>query len=250
MKLSIIIPVLDSHEVFRRQCLHFEKIGIPDDTEIIIVDDDSDPPIEYHGPLPLTILQTHDPRPWAWAPARNMGARAAKGKYFLMYDLDHFVRRDLIDFVRGFTGDKVQFLREFAVITEDGSFSQDIPTLVDYGWPESRLEDKGLSIPPHPNMFAMHRDVYLGDLNGYREDRVERGYPQGEDSDFKRRWHKLVVEGKRHVCTFRPTIYTFPTGKLVGHDVDFDPKGLFHKLSRAVESNHFYRRYKQEGLIP
>jgi len=248
MKLSIIIPVLDSHEVFKRQCLHFERMGIPDDTEIIIVDDDSDPPLEYRGPLPLTIVPTHEPRPWTWALARNKGARAAQGRVLLMFDLDHIVCRDLIDFVRGFDGEKVQFKREFAVLLEDGTFSQGVPDLVDYGWPIGRLEKKGLRIPPHPNMFAMRADIFRA-LGGYREDMVDRGYPQGEDSDFKRRWHNSVVAGQWQVSTHRPTIYTFPTGKLVGHDVDFDPKGLFHKLSRAVDSNHFFRRYKREGLV-
>lgn len=248
MKLSIVIPVLDSHEAFRRQCRHLERIGIPDDTEIIIVDDDSDPPLEYHGRLPLTILPTHDPRPWAWAPARNKGARAARGEYLLMFDLDHIVSRELIDYVRAFGGQKVQFKREFAVLREDGSFSQDLDTLVEYGWPPERYKSKGLGIPPAPNQFAMRRDLFW-ELGGYREDWVERrGYPQGEDNEFKARWQRGVLAGKWQVSEHRPTIYVFPTGKLVGHDVDFDPKGMFHKLTRAVDSNHFYRRYKREGL--
>lgn len=247
MKLSIIISVLDSHEVFRRQCLHFERIGIPNDTEIIIVDDDSDPPLEYHGTLPLKILQTHDPRPWTWALARNIGARAAKGEYLLLYDLDHIVLRNLIDFVRTFNGDKVQFKREFAVLLEDGTFSQFPLTLEEYGWPPWRMAKKGFGIPPHPNQFAIRADLFR-EMGGYREDMVERGYPQGEDSDFKRRWHKGMVAGRWQVCNERPTIYVFPVGKLCGHDVDFDPKGLFHKLSRKVESNPLYRRFKREDL--
>ena len=46
MKLSIVIPVLDSHEVLRRQLLHFDRMKLRRDTEIIIVDDGSDPPLE------------------------------------------------------------------------------------------------------------------------------------------------------------------------------------------------------------
>lgn len=248
MKLSIIIPVLDSHEAFRRQCLHFERIGIPDDTEILIVDDGSDPPLEYRGNLPLCIIPTHDNRPWTWALARNRGAREATGDWLLMYDLDHIVCRDLIDFVRAYDGVKVQFLREFAVLLEDGTFSQDVKTLVEYGWPIGRLEKKGLRIPPHPNMFAMRRDLFL-EMGGYREDMIGRGYPAGEDSEFKRRWHNLVAAGTHTVCTHRPTIYVFPQGKLIGHDVDSDPKGLFHTLKRAVKSNPYHRRYQREGLV-
>jgi hypothetical protein len=248
MRLSIIIPVLDSHEVFHRQCLHFERIGLPEETEIVIVDDDSDPPLKYDGPLPLRILRTHDPRPWTWALARNMGARAALGRTLLMYDLDHIVGRPLLDYVVGYEGQKVQFLREFAVLEEGGVFSQDLDTLVEYGWSRARFPVKGLRIPPHPNQFAMRADIFWA-LGGYREDLVERGYPQGEDSAFKRAWHNWSAAGKGQVSAYRPTIYVFPQGKLCeGKDVDYDPKGLFHKLTRKVESNHFYRRYRQKVL--
>ena len=46
MKLSIVIPCLDSHEVLRRQLIHFERMALPEDTELILVDDGSNPPIE------------------------------------------------------------------------------------------------------------------------------------------------------------------------------------------------------------
>jgi len=46
IKLSIIIPVLNSHEIVRRQIKHFKKMDLPDDVELIIVDDGSDPPLE------------------------------------------------------------------------------------------------------------------------------------------------------------------------------------------------------------
>jgi len=46
MKLSIIIPVLNSHEIVRRQIEHFRKMDLSDDVELIIIDDGSDPPLE------------------------------------------------------------------------------------------------------------------------------------------------------------------------------------------------------------
>lgn len=46
IKLSIIIPVLNSHEIVRRQIKHFKRMDLPDDVELIIVDDGSDPPVE------------------------------------------------------------------------------------------------------------------------------------------------------------------------------------------------------------
>ena len=46
IKLSIIIPVLNSHEIVRRQVEHFKRMDLSDDVELIIVDDGSDPPLE------------------------------------------------------------------------------------------------------------------------------------------------------------------------------------------------------------
>jgi len=43
MKLSIVISIYQSHEIVRRQALHFAKMGLPDDVEFIFVDDGSDP---------------------------------------------------------------------------------------------------------------------------------------------------------------------------------------------------------------
>jgi glycosyltransferase involved in cell wall biosynthesis len=95
MKLSIVIPVLNSHEVVRRQLLHFFRIGLPGDTELILVDDGSDPPIENDFSNLARIHRTNDNRPWTWALARNAGARLATGDYLLMYDLDHIADRKL-----------------------------------------------------------------------------------------------------------------------------------------------------------
>ena len=178
MKLSIVIPVLNSHEVLRRQILHWETIGVPDDTEIIIVDDGSDPPLQSNTKLPLTILGTNDFRPWTWALARNAGAKVAKGEFLIMVDLDHIISGGLIDCVRGFDGDHVRFNREFAILTEDGVFTQDMDTLVGYGWPEERSATKGLKLSPHRNQFAIRKDLFW-ELGGYVEDRVGLPYPQG-----------------------------------------------------------------------
>ena len=42
MKLSIVIAVLNSHEIFRRQCVFWSKMKLPDDIEFVIIDDGSD----------------------------------------------------------------------------------------------------------------------------------------------------------------------------------------------------------------
>jgi len=236
VRLSVIIPVLNSHEVVRRQILHWQRIGLPKGTEIILVDDGSDPPIqgEMEG---LRILRTNDTRPWTWALARNAGAKASEADYLLMVDLDHILSRDLLDASASFTGHRMQFYRQFGVLDEDGTFTQDIPTLISYGLEPCRIADRGVNLPPHPNMFVMRRDVFW-DLGGYREDLVTRPYPQGEDSEFKRVWHRAVEAGRYENGTERPILYMIPNGKYCG-DVDADPCGLFHSLTRKTRRNPF-----------
>jgi glycosyltransferase involved in cell wall biosynthesis len=242
MKLSIVIPVLNSHEVVRRQLLHFSRMGLTSDTEIIIVDDGSDPPLTNTADLPVHIIRTNDKRPWTWALARNAGARVATGEYILFFDVDHIVPAYAIRFLRETTALKVQFVREFGVLTEDGKLTQDRQVLADYGLPL----DKGLSLGPLPNNFAMKRELFW-ELGAYREDLVERPYPQGEDRAFRSVWrsYELAHGGEGScVCTQRPRIYMFPNGKYLG-DVDADPKGLFHGLTRKTGNNFWYKQQRE-----
>lgn len=241
MRLSIVIPVLNSHEVVRRQLLHFERIGFPPDTELILVDDGSDPPIEMgQCPIPVQVHRTNDKRPWTWALARNAGARMAKGEYLLMFDLDHIITREALDAVHGFDGLKVQFLREFGVLDENGVLTQDRDVLEEYGLPK----DQGLRLGPLPNNFAMQRELFWK-LGGYREDLVEKPYPQGEDREFRSRWRRFDPSGEK-VCVHRPMMYMFPNGKYLG-DVDADPKALFHDLTRKTQRNYWYQQQRKKS---
>ena len=105
IRVSLVIPVLNSHEVVRRQLLHFQRIGLPDDTELIIVDDGSDPPlmddpriVEAVGRLDwLQIIPTNDKRPWTSSLARNAGAKIAKGEWLFMVDGDFILPRKAIE---------------------------------------------------------------------------------------------------------------------------------------------------------
>lgn len=240
MKLSIIIPILNSHEIVRRQVLHFEKMGIPDDTEILLIDDGSDPPIEIDTKLPVTLHHTNDFREWTWAVARNTGAKMAKGEYFIMADLDHIISREFIDTTRKFTGDHIRINREFAVLDEEGNLTQDRKVLEAYGLPKNYK----IKFNPHRNQFAIHRDLYWK-LGGFREDRIGKPYPQREDGDFAAKWRKLHEAGEikdfddMYSCEERPVLYMFPNGKYCG-DVDFNPFGLFHTLTRKTPKNRFY----------
>lgn len=246
MKASIIIPVLNSHEIVRRQVRHFEQMDLPDDVEIILVDDGSDPALTVETTLKhFTLIHTNDFRPWTWPCARNTGARHARGEYLVMVDVDHIVSKAFVETVRGFTGDHIRVNREFAVLDEHGKLTQDRETLLAYGLTEERLNTKGVRFTPHRNQFAMHRDLYEK-MGGFREDRIGRPYPQREDGDFAKKWRELYecgeirdfddLVGYEH----RPILYMFPNGKYCG-DVDHNPFGLFHTLTRKTEKNRFYK---------
>lgn len=241
MKLSIILPVLNSHEIVRRQLLHFDKIGIPDDVEVIILDDGSTPALEAEPRPWLTLHKTNDFREWTWAVARNTGARLARGEYFIMADLDHIITREIIDTVLAFNGDFMRFNREFAVLDENGNLTQDREILEKYGLPKNR----DTKFTPHRNQFAISKDFYWNKMGGFREDRIGKPYPQREDGDFAKKWRLLHEAGE--VRDFddlvgydkRVTLYMFPNGKFCG-DVDHNPFNLFHTLSRKTSKNRFY----------
>jgi len=239
MRVSIIIPVLDSHEIVRRQLLHFERIGLPTGMELILVDDGSDPPIENTSFLPVKILRTNDKRPWTWALARNAGARAASGECLLMYDLDHIVTRELLDFVLRSDLRRIGFQRELGALDENGIFTQDLDVLASYGL----LPRKSLRLESHHNSFAMTSELFW-QLGGYDEDRIGLPYPQGEDSAFWQRW--LAYRDATHTpeATDPPTLYVFPTGRWCG-DVDHNPHNLFHNLSRKSSRNPYWNQQRK-----
>jgi len=202
------------------------------------MDDGSDPPLTCDaGRLPVRIVATNDKRPWTWALARNAGAKLSTADYLLMTDIDYILSRPLLNQAIAYAGDKLRFKREFGVLLEDGSFTQDIPTLLKYGLDPARIPTRGVKMPPHPNNFCIRRELFWR-MGGYREDLINRPYPQGEDRHFKRKWVEFVSAGKAKEddADNRPMLYMFPNGQFCG-DVDADPMTLFHGLSRKTAVN-------------
>lgn len=238
MRLSIIIPVLNSHEALRRQLIHIEREGLPDSTELILVDDGSIPPIENTSSLLLTIHRTNDHRPWTWALARNAAARMATGDYLLMFDLDHIITRKILDFVVASDAPRIHFIRRFGILDENGKLHTERSVLEAYG-----LKVKRSRIESHQNSFAMKRTLFW-QLGGYREDLIGRPYPQGEDSGFFKVWKAYA--NKHGIESLQgPTMYVFPTGRFCG-DVDHDEHKLFHSLSRKSDNNYWWIQQKKE----
>lgn len=238
IKISLIIPVLNSHEVLRRQLLYMGRFIQPD-TEVIIVDDGSEPSLEC--PSWVKVIRTNDTRPWTWALARNRGAKEARGEWLLFFDVDHFIDPEIFDILRTYDGHKVIFKREFGVLTPEGDVTQDLDTLIQYGFDMSRYEKRGVQLTALPNNFAMKKWVFE-DIGGYREDLFMRSYPQGEDRLFKKAWLIWERANNGQYYQGRPKIYMFPNGYVCG-DVDADPKGLFHNLSRKTRRNQKWLKH-------
>jgi hypothetical protein len=240
-RLSIVVAVLNSHEIVRRQLLHFEWMPLPPGIEVIYMDDGSNPPLINPGHPWLRIIPTHDTRPWTWAVARNSGAKVAQAPMLLMTDIDYVLPKLALEQALEFKGDYLGFKRELAVLDDQGNITQDMPTLLKYGLLPERAKTRGVHLPPHPNNFVIRKDLFF-QMGGYPEDRIGQPYPQGEDSVFKRRRHEWVAEGKMTEVTDerRPLIYMVPNGQFCG-DVDQNPFALFHTLSRKSPRNHWYQ---------
>lgn len=252
MKLSIIISILNSHEIVRRQFLHFERMGLPDDVEILFMDDGSDPPLKYEGTklknlriIPVNNPDMHSRANGMFADgrvsiARNMGAKLAKGEFLLMTDIDYIICRDSIEAGRSLKFDKQGFRRQFGVLLEDGSLTHNFDVLRSYGLMEDRIQRGDLLFSPHPNNFIMRKKTYW-EIGGYRENISEREYPSGGDRWFKRDWSRYFNEGKATLSPERTTLYMFPNGQWCG-DVDYNPFGLFHPLSRKTDRNPWHTK--------
>lgn len=216
-------------------------MDLPDNVELIFIDDGSDPPLPYpYGLKNCRMIVTGDRRPWTVELARNAGARLARGDYYLMTDLDYIITWEAIDLSLTVQEDKMCFRREFGVIDEAGLITQDLDVLRSYGLLQDRIEKRGTRLSPHPNNFVMRRETFWA-LGGYREDLVERTYPNKGDTYFKRRWAESYAKGNVTLAPYRATLYMFPNGQFCG-DVDYNPFGLFHDLTRKTERNYWYAR--------
>jgi glycosyltransferase involved in cell wall biosynthesis len=223
VRASIVIAVLDSHEIVRRQLLHFSKMPLPVDVEFILVDDGSDVPIqgEMKG---LKIIQTNDKRPWTQPLARNIGARHAQGEYLICTDIDHIISKELIERVLVGDYDVYHFKREAGALREDGSFTQDMGELKKWGLPE-----RSLRLPAHGNSYAIKRGLFLA-LGGSQQ---KEQYPNRDEIPIKRGVKRMAARGEATLIPDddRPTIYMFPNGRFCG-ERDYNPFGLFHSLKR------------------
>jgi len=236
MKLSIVIPVLNSHKAVSRQVRHFNMMQLPDDIEFIFVDDGSDPPLNVNDYQlkNLRIIATNDKRNWTQGLARNFGARESFGEYLFMTDIDHIISREAIDAAYNFTGEKMVFPRYVAVLTIGGRIRQDLLILQAYGFDLSRYQRgrRKLYASFHGNTFVMKKETFWK-LGAYKAKHCLYGYhapvKKGEDCYFNTQWKHYAAENKWDTV-IGPPIYMFPVGRF-NKTGDNNPRGLFHSLN-------------------
>jgi glycosyltransferase involved in cell wall biosynthesis len=232
MKVSIVISVYNSHEIVRRQLLHFKKINLP--VEIIIVDDNSSPPI------PGASFRTDNKLAWTQGLGRNLGASKARGQYLFMTDIDHIISREALEDALNFNGNKMIFRRQIAVLDENGDVRQDKETLKDWGY-----ERQSLDASVHGNTFVMRKSIF-DELGGYSPETCNLGFHpasrKGDDCYFNTKWNH-AFRGVAPVVG--RDIYMFPIGRF-NKTGNLNPKGLFHNLSQDGQKKMF----KGEEDIP
>lgn len=235
MKLSLIIPILNSHEAVARQAKHFKAMNLSDDIEFIFVDDGSEPPLNIEDyDLPnLRIHATNDKRPWTQGLARNAGAKLATGEYLLMTDIDHIISRESIEDVCKFTGAKMLFPRCIGVLLADGQLSQELDVLSEYGFRvEERKNKDDLYVSKHGNTFAIKKSIFEA-IGGYDPKRCTYGHyaphRKGEDCYFNGAWKRYATSHGLQE-ELGSVIYVFPIAKY-HKSGDTNPMGLFHNLS-------------------
>lgn len=224
MKLSVVISVYNSHEIVRRQLIHLKKLNLP--FEIIIVDDNSTPPIEG------AALRTDNKLAWTQGLGRNAGASKATGEYILFTDIDHILSKEAIEDCLNFTGNKMIFRRQIAILDENGEVKQDKETLLDWGY-----EKENLDASVHGNTFCIKKSIF-DDLGGYDPKTCTLGYHptsrRGDDCFFNSKWNKKF---KGVPLSVGRDIYMFPIGRF-NKTCDLNPKGLFHDLHQREEVSY------------
>jgi glycosyltransferase involved in cell wall biosynthesis len=200
-------------------------MDLPDDIEIIIMDDGSDPPLYYPPFHNFTLFQTKDYRNWTNELARNKGVEMAKGEYVLLTDIDHILTKEAVIAAYKYEGDKLVFLREFGVLDVYGKVCT--TNLEEYGW------IGGKRAVCHSNTFCIRKTIFK-DLGGYAEKWCVTGkHISRAERTLNNRWDKASAAGTYKIRDIGPVIYMYPVGRYHKNG-ETNPLGLFHGLPYEV----------------
>jgi len=174
--LSLVMPFYNNAALVHRHLS--QRADYPqrllDETELILVDDCSDPaPKLDELPRNTAIYRVTTSLDWNQSGARNLGAVVARHDWLLLTDIDHF-----------FT-------------TEDlSTLLDELPTLDrDVAYDFRRMSEDGSERDPHPNTWLLRREAFI-ELGGADEDFA--GHYGHEDLIFNWRWAQSARFTRRH----------------------------------------------------
>jgi hypothetical protein len=125
------------------------------------------------------------------------------------------------------------FPRFLGVLLEDGTLTQDLDILEQYGAIMEVVHSRrGLYASYHGNTYSIKKSTFEL-LGGYPEKHCVHGFHaverKGEDSYFNHSWNKWAAQNGVTHGVGSP-IYIFPIGRY-HKDYNLNPFGLFHTLS-------------------
>jgi glycosyltransferase involved in cell wall biosynthesis len=222
IRLSIVTPVLNSHEIVRRQLIHYNPL--PDGIELILVDDGSNPPITGNIDN-LRIIPTNDYNKWTEHIARNIGVSYARGEYIFLIDIDYIIPRNTLLRCLDFTGDRKPIRRQFGILDEEGKITTDADSLKKWGLKDRWVRKR--SFPGHRSQFLMRKKLFfdMRCYNGSLDGKWRKTGGAGEK--FWRKWKRLEMRGKVVLDENPLDVYMFPSGKYCDFEVNF-----FHGLKK------------------
>jgi hypothetical protein len=207
--------VLQSYEIVKRQILYLDRF-FPDNAELILVDDGSDPPIMKFltnrlndiNVMWLKFFCTHDASSWSEHMATNLGIREAAGEYILKTDIDHIITREVLDIAMRFDNKNLMmfFNRKEGKLDEGGN-----------------LVDLGTERTVHGNTFILKRDWFLK-VGGYNE--YGEGYDTGGSYDLMKRLQQFGVG----ICVSNKYVYVWPNSPVT----PTEDQHLFHNLRKTL----------------
>ena len=217
MKLSIIIPVLESHEIVRRQLLYLSRLiryNQFTDLEVFFIDDGSEKPIVdyinkgddfYFYKIRenlfrcytenFYIFETHDKQPWSQPRAKNSVSKIIHGEYMLTTDIDHILTAEALENLLTQDFDKMIFSRKYGYLDYDGTLFTERDKLLSLGYKNEYIDIEDV----HSHTFCIKKSVFTDQLHGYDESYC--GKYGHDDTEFHKRFNALnltnVVNGGR-----------------------------------------------------
>jgi len=170
--------------------------------------------------MQIKIIRTNDTRPWTEHKARNIGARAARGDYLLMIDVDYIIPKETIKKALKFTGQRMAIKRRFGVLNRNAEIKTDPETLAEWGL-KSRWIRKG-GVAGHRSQFLIDKKLFWR-MGGYKE-KLDGKWrlTGGAGEKLWRKWQRFEKYGR--VCMDRDKldVFMFPVGKFCDFEL-----GLF-----------------------